>query len=146
MLMDVTNWYINTYFHYPINKLPSQYVIALSSIPSVITLLIILINLVLVFAITRGCFNLKIDKIPLKLLFKSTGFAYLYLICFGIVFGIFCSLINITYLVIIDPYQPSSRGIIFITTIFAFIFCVIWTIKLIRKAVFRFFGEQPFEW
>lgn len=131
----------------PIIKYQLYYRVGFStSLWRFIEMIIILITVVFYFFSARGCFDRKMNEIPLKLLFKSAGWTYLYLLIFNFVLGLAQMLVSMMMLASVDSYSYSQmQSMSALVLIISIVFCIIGlvgTVKLIRKAVRKYFSEQ----
>lgn len=125
-------------------SLSNLYVTIISSVIVILPGCILLINLMLVFFTTRGCFLRRMDSIPLNLLLKSTGLSYLYLIMFNLALILIILLINVMFLTAIPDSNEiqTAMGILIFINVSAYTLGLVCNIKLIRKAVRKYFSEQ----
>lgn len=108
-----------------------------------VTLIIVMIHFMIIFFSVKNCFQRQFTTIPMKLLFKSVGVAYLYLIVFGIITGIVFSLVSFIIVNNASGYQ-ALQLMITISLISLIVFSVINIIAtaiLTRKAVRKYFTQ-----
>lgn len=69
-------------------ELTDSMTIVISILPSLCTLLVMLISFSITFFSVKNCFKREFNTLPLKLLFKSTAWSYLYIVGFIIISNI----------------------------------------------------------
>lgn len=112
------------------------------AISSFLIFLMTLINFLIIYFIVRGCFVRQFSTIPFKLLFKSVGWAYLYLIGFNIVISIIYFVLVLGISLNMNGYRLMAGAVILIalTSIIFIVISIVGNIKLMRKAVRKYFA------
>ncbi|WP_392559436.1 hypothetical protein [Orbus mooreae] len=142
LLFDRLPYVISDFLNYSIIDEFNVMMIVLLIVPALVTFLCILVNFLIIFFSAKRCFQREFTLIPLKLLFKAVGKAYLYLIGFAIVSNGVYFIISFIIASSMNSYELRPFAM-FLMTIVSLAFCIINIIaivKLVRKALTYYFS------
>lgn len=124
--------------------LPFLQRLVVSILPSIVSLLIVMLYFVIIFFTVKNCFTRQFTTIPLKLIFKAVGWSYLYFILFGIVIGmIYFILVFILSMNMRNDYvSEAGIALLILLNIAYFVIGFILMLVLPRRAVKKYFANE----
>lgn len=118
--------------------------LVVSILPSIISVLIVMLYFVIIFFTVKNCFTRQFTTVPLKLIFKAVGWSYLYFILFSIVIGIIYGMLAFIFSMSMrhDYVSDVMIVLLILLNIAHFVIGFILMLVLPRRAVKKYFANE----
>ncbi|WP_392559452.1 hypothetical protein [Orbus mooreae] len=111
--------------------------------PTLLTFFSIAISFIIIYFSVKSCFIREFNTIPLKLLLKAVGWAYLYLILFNIVINIIYFVISFSIVSSMHSYSlaPTAIMLVMLLSVVFVVASIVGMVMFTRKAVRKYFSQ-----